>query len=72
MAESSGRRFGRSGGSGIDDGTVEDPMEAEIALDERRSARNMTRLQVLVVLRKNVSLRRRSDSDLFGTGRNEV
>ena len=57
VAEGGGRRrFGGSGGSGIDDGAMKDPMEAEVALDERRSARNVTHLQVLIVLRKNVRL----------------
>ena len=65
MAESSsGRGFDGMSGRRIDDGTMKNPMEAEVALDERGGAGNVAHLEVLIVFRENLSLRRRSKRHL--------
>ena len=39
------------GGGGVDHGTIDDPLKTKITLDQRRSARNVGYLQILIMIR---------------------
>ena len=56
----------------IDDGTIDDPVEAEVTLNQRRSARNVTHLEILVMFRLQLRLGGRPKGHLTRKSGSEV